>query len=311
MTAMAPSASSAPDRSHTPAVDVAVSPETPRTELAGAYAECERIARASSSSFTLAFRLLPPERRSALAALYAYCRMVDDAADESADPARVLSEWRVELARLRSGTPKHPVGIALADAVRRFAIPTDHLADILTGVEMDLTPRVYETFDELRRYCYHVAAAVGLAALPIFGCRDVRSRTYAEALGIALQLTNILRDLAEDAERGRIYLPREDLQRFGYRERDLYTHTRNGALKALVEFEVERTREFYRAARANVVARDRRALVAAEGMRLVYQRLLGRIAADPGRIFGPRLSVPTHEKALCVLAAWLRGRSVR
>jgi phytoene synthase len=279
--------------------------------LAAAYAECERIARASSSSFTLAFRLLPVERRGGLAALYAYCRMVDDAADESADPVAALAEWRAELRRLRDGAPTHPVAIALADAVRRFAIPVAHLDEILTGVEMDVVPRAYETFDELRGYCYHVAAAVGLAALPIFGCRDLRSRAYAEALGIALQLTNILRDVAEDAERGRIYLPREDLQRFGYGERELHTHARNDALHALVAFEVERARDFYRAARASMVARDRRALVAAEGMRLVYQRLLARIAADPDTIFGPRLAVPTHEKALCVLAAWLRSRSVR
>jgi phytoene synthase len=279
--------------------------------LAAAYAECERIARVSSSSFTLAFRLLPVERRGALAALYAYCRMVDDAADESADPAAALAEWRAELGRLRDGVPTHPVAVALGDAVRRFAIPIAHLDEILTGVEMDVVPRAYETFDELRVYCYHVAAAVGLATLPIFGCRDLRSRAYAEALGIALQLTNILRDVAEDAERGRIYLPREDLQRFGYSERDLHTQARNEALHALIGFEVERARDFYRVARASIVPRDRRALVAAEGMRLVYQRLLARIAADPDAVFGPRLGVPKHEKALCVLAAWLRGRSVR
>jgi len=279
--------------------------------LAAAYAECERIARASSSSFTLAFRLLPAERRGGLAALYAYCRMVDDAADESADPAAALAEWRAELGRLRDGVPTHPVMVALADAVRRFAIPVAHLDEILMGVEMDVVPRAYETFDELRVYCYHVAAAVGLATMPIFGCRDLRSRAYAEALGIALQLTNILRDVAEDAERGRIYLPREDLRRFGYGERELYTHARNDAFRALIGYEVERAHDFYRAARASIVSRDRRALVAAEGMRLVYQRLLARIAADPEAIFGPRLGVPTHEKALCVLAAWLRSRSVR
>ncbi|MBI3767609.1 MAG: presqualene diphosphate synthase HpnD [Deltaproteobacteria bacterium] len=276
--------------------------------LADAYAECERIARASSSSFTLAFRLLSHERRQALAALYAYCRIVDDAADESRDPAAALAWWRAELARLREGTPTHPVAVALADAVRRFAVPTQYLTEILTGVEIDLTPRTYETFADLRGYCYHVAAAVGLAALPIFGCRDLRSRAYAEALGIALQLTNILRDVAEDAERGRIYLPREDLRRFGYRERDLHTHVRNDAWRALVAFEVGRTRGFYRAARSSIAARDRRALVAAEGMRLVYQRLLARIAADPDAVFGPRVRVPVSEKALCALAAWVRTR---
>ncbi len=289
------------------AAAVVAPPASPPT-LDAAYAECERIARASSSSFTLAFHLLPPDRRRALAALYAYCRIVDDAADESREPRAALTAWRAELERLRDGAPTHPVAVALADAIRRFAVPTQHLDEILTGVEMDLNPRRYETFDELREYCYHVAVAVGLAALPIFGCRDLRSRAYAEALGLALQLTNILRDVAEDAERGRIYLPREDLRRFGYRERDLVTHTRNAAWRALVAFEVERMRGFYRAARASIAPRDRRALVAAEGMRLVYQRLLARIARDPDAIFGPRVGVPLVEKALCALAAWLRGR---
>jgi phytoene synthase len=292
------------DRDRAAAAPSGASPPT----LDAAYADCERIARASSSSFTLAFRLLPHDRRRALAALYAYCRIVDDAADESRDPRAAVAEWRVELERLRQGEPTHPVAIALADAVRRFAVPTQHLAEILTGVEMDLTPRTYETFDELRAYCYHVAAAVGLAALPIFGCHDLRSRTYAEALGVALQLTNILRDVAEDAERGRIYLPREDLRRFGYCDRELVTHTRNDAWRALVAFEVERARGFYRAARTSIAARDRRALVAAEGMRLVYQRLLARLAADPDAIFGPRVGVPLVEKALCALAAWVRAQ---
>jgi phytoene synthase len=279
--------------------------------LAAAYAECERVAAASSSNFTLAFKLLPSERRAGLTALYAFCRVVDDAADESAEPTAAVAAWRTELAAVFDGTATHPVAVALADTVRRFAVPAQYLADILTGVEMDLTRRRYETFDELRRYCYHVAAAVGLAALPIFGCRDVRSRSYAEALGIALQLTNILRDLPEDAERGRIYLPLEDLQRFGYRERDLLTHVRGDAFRALIRCEVDRARTFHRTARANIAVRDRRALVAAEGMRLVYQRLLARIASDPDAIFGPRLRVPTPEKALCAVTAWLRSRGAR
>lgn len=279
--------------------------------VAVAYAECERIARASSSSFTLAFRLLPPERRTALAALYAYCRVIDDAADETGNPAAALVVWRRELARLQEGSATHPVAVALADAVQRFAIPMRHLDEILTGVEMDLTACTYDTFADLERYCYHVASAVGLAALPILGCRDVQSRAYAEALGVALQLTNILRDVAEDAERGRIYVPREDLRRFGYAERDLRTSVRNDAFRALVVFEVERAREFYAHARRNVTARDRRALAAAEGMRLVYQRLLARIAADPDAIYAGRVRVPVVEKALCAVAAWVRSRSPR
>jgi len=277
-------------------------------DVAAAYGECERLASASHSSFLQAFRLLAPERRAGLTALYAFCRAVDDAVDEHASATAAIAAWRAELAAALRGEATHPIAIAIGDTVRRFGIAPRHLEEIVTGVEMDLEQRRYETFDALRRYCYHVAAAVGLAALPIFGCRDPRSRAYAEALGTALQLTNILRDVAEDAERGRIYLPLEDLRRFGYRERDLFTHTRGPALIALVRFECDRARELYRMARASVAPADRRALAPAEGMRLVYQRLLARIVAAPEAIFGPRIAVPLYEKALCTAIAWMRTR---
>ncbi len=277
------------------------------SDLDAAYAECGRIVRASGSSFHQAFRLLPDERRRSLEALYAFCRVVDDAADEGGGAA-ALAEWRHELVRVTSGVPLHPVGIALADSIRRFAIPPRHLEEILDGVTMDLAPQRFATFGELRRYCYLVAAAVGLATIPIFGCRDPRSLDYAEALGIALQLTNIIRDLAEDAERGRVYLPLEDLRRFGYQERELVTHTRNDAFRALVAFECSRAREFYGAARAAVVPGDRRALAAAEGMRLVYQRVLARAAANPDLLFGPTIRLPRWQKAFWAGLAWLQTR---
>ena len=285
--------------------------EAARTGSVGlddAYAECGRIVRASGSSFHQAFRLLPLERRRSLEALYAFCRVVDDAADEGAGGAAALGWWRDELARALAGAATHPVGVALADSVRRFAIPPQHLTEIVDGVAMDLAPQRFATFAELRRYCYLVAAAVGLATIPIFGCRDPRSRNYAEALGIALQLTNITRDLAEDAERGRIYLPLEDLRRFGYPERELVTHTRNAAFRSLVAFECARAREFYGAARAAVTTVDRRALAAAEGMRLVYQRVLAKIAAHPDAIFGPPIRLPRYQKALWAGLAWVRTR---
>ena len=287
-------------------------------ELEAAYAECGRIVRASGSSFHQAFRLLPAERRRSLEALYAYCRVVDDAADGSGDAASdcrdaaaAVARWRDELARVFAGTPTHPVGIALADSMRRFAIPPQHLVEILDGVAMDLVPQRFETFAELRRYCYHVAAAVGLATIPIFGCRDPRSRDYAEALGIALQLTNIVRDLAEDAERGRVYLPQEDLRRFGYGERDLVTHVRNDAFRALIAFQCTRAREFYAAARTALTQADQRALAPAEGMRLVYQRVLATIAARPEAVFGPQVRVPRWQKIALAGCAWVRTRLPR
>ena len=282
-----------------------------------AYAECGRIVRASGSSFHQAFRLLPLERRRSLEALYAYCRVVDDAADagtvdgKAAGGRPAIDEWRRELDRILADAPTHPVGVALVDSIHRFAIPTQHLREILDGVAMDLTPQRFATFTELRRYCYLVAAAVGLATIPIFGCRDPRSRDYAEALGIALQLTNITRDLAEDAERGRIYLPEEDLRRFGYSERALVTHTRNDAFRALIAFECTRAREFYAAARAALTPTDQRALAPAEGMRLVYQRVLAKIAAHPEAVFGPQVRLPRWQKAALAGFAWLRTRVLR
>ena len=292
------------DRGRAERVDAAA----PAANIEAAYAECGRVVRDSGSSFHHAFRLLPPDRRRGLEALYAFCRVVDDAADEAGDAATAVAEWRTELTRALAGTATRPVTIALGDAVGRFGIPAVHLGEIVDGVSMDLEHRRYETFDELRRYCYHVAAAVGLAALPIFGCRDPRSRVYAESLGIALQLTNIIRDIPEDAERGRIYLPLEDLRRFGYRERELLTHTRNAAFRALVGHECGRARELFRAARTILPGADRRALAPAEGMRLVYQRLLARLAARPEAIFGPRVRVPLVEKALCTAVAWIGTR---
>jgi phytoene synthase len=285
---------------------VVVGDRTSVVGLEDAYAECGRIVRASGSSFSQAFRLLPLERRRSLEALYAFCRVIDDAADEGVGGAAALAWWREELERVLAGAATHPVGVALADSVRRFAILPRHLTEIVEGVAMDLAPQRFATFAELRRYCYLVASAVGLATIPIFGCRDPRSRDYAEALGIALQLTNIMRDVAEDAERGRIYLPLEDLRRFGYRERELLTHTRNEAFRALVKFQCARAREFYGAAQAAVTPVDRRALAPAEGMRLVYQRVLARIAAHPEAIFGPPLRLPRYQKAFWVGLAWLR-----
>jgi phytoene synthase len=273
-----------------------------------AYASCAAIATRSGSSFLQAFRLLPDERRRGLEALYAFCRLVDDAADEATDPAAALAGWRAELALVFAGTPRHPVGVALADTVRRFGIRRQHLDDVVTGVEMDLERRRYETFEELRHYCHHVASAVGLATVPILGCRGAASERYAESLGVALQLTNILRDLAEDAERGRIYLPLEDLRRFGYGERELLTHTRGDAFRALMAFECARAAALYREARAGLAPEDRRALAPAEGMRLVYQRLLARIRRRPEAVFGPRLGVSRGEKIACVATAWVRSR---
>ena len=179
---------------------------------------CAEKAAQSGSSFYYSFRLLAPARRRAITALYAYCREVDDVVDEVSDPdvARAkLAWWRSEVERIYGGTPQHPVAIALQDAVRRYRLPKEHLLRVIDGMQMDLEKTRYRTFAELEDYCDHVAGVVGLLSAEIFGYQDARTRDYAQKLGVAFQLTNIIRDVGEDARRGRIYLPQEDLDRFG------------------------------------------------------------------------------------------------
>jgi phytoene synthase len=278
-------------------------------DLRQAYAYCQAVARHSSSNFYYAFHLLGPERRAALCAVYAFCRFVDDIADDAGrrDPAVLLQRWRAELARVFAGTAEHPIGCALADAVRRFALPHQPFLDLIDGVEMDLTRRRYETFDELYQYCYRVASTVGLLCIEIFGYQKSSARDYAVDLGIAFQLTNILRDVHEDAQRGRIYLPLEDLRRFNCTEADLLSGQFSPRVEALMAFECNRARAYYRNARAALAAADRSSLVAAEAMRSIYERLLDRIEARHFNVFGPKVTLPRYEKLTLALAAW--GRS--
>lgn len=277
--------------------------------LQQAHAYCQQVARRSSSNFYYAFHLLGPERRAALCAVYAFCRFVDDIADDAGrhDPAVLLQRWRAELTRVFAGTPEHPIGYALADSVRRFTLPEKPFLDLIDGVGMDLTRRRYETFDELYHYCYRVASTVGLLCIEIFGYQQPSARDYAVNLGIALQLTNILRDVHEDAQRDRIYLPLEDLRRFDCTEADLLSGHFSPRVEALMAYECGRARTYYRQARAALAAEDRSSLVAAEAMRSIYERLLDRIEARHFNVFGPKVTLPRYEKVTLALAAW--GRS--
>jgi len=285
----------------------AVAPATP--SLRDAYAYCEEVTRRSSSNFFYAFRLLSSERRTALFAVYAFCRFVDDIADDEGkrDPARLLARWRDELARVYNGSPTHPIGRALADAALRFGLEQRHFLDLIRGVEMDLTCRRYATFDQLYEYCYLVASTVGLLCIEIFGHRHASARDYAVDLGIAFQLTNILRDVMEDGRRGRIYLPLEDLRRFDCTEAELLSGRYSPRLGALMAFECGRARAYYLRARGALAAEDRGSLAAAEAMRLIYERLLDRIEARHFDVFGPKVTLPRYEKVTLALAAW--GRS--
>jgi phytoene synthase len=219
----------------------------------------------------------------------------------------LLNTWREELQHCYAGTPHHPISQALADTVRRFPIAQAHLAGIIDGVEMDLSRSRYHTFAELYDYCYHVASLVGLVCIEIFGYRNPTAREYAINLGVAFQLTNILRDVGEDARRNRIYLPTEDLLCFSYPEQDLYAGTYNDAFVRLMAFEGQRAKEYYARAIANLAAEDRRSLAAAEAMRLIYSRLLEKLEAQHFRVFATRVSLTTPGKVVLALTAWLRG----
>jgi phytoene synthase len=270
------------------------------------------LARRSGSNFYYAFLFLPRRKREAMYALYAFCRTVDDAVDQGGgspgDQRRVLAEWRAELRRAYLGRATQPIAVRLAEVIRDFPIPREHLEAILDGVEMDIDKRRYATFEELYEYCYRVAAAVGLASIEIFGYSDLRARDYAVNLGIALQLTNILRDLRTDAERGRIYLPLDELRRFGYSEDDLLRGRYTQAYFELMRFQADRTHAYYRAARAALPRADRRRLAAAEIMGVIYRALLRAIEARRFRVFERRIRLSTPRRLALAAGVYLRAQ---
>ena len=274
------------------------------------YARCAEITRRSSSNFYYAFMLLPAERRRALHAVYAFCRFIDDIADDesSRDPGILLARWREEVDRVYAGAPTRAISRALADSVAHFNIPREHFDEIITGVEMDLTRNRYATFAELRQYCYRVASAVGLICIEIFGYTNPAARDYAEKLGIACQLTNILRDVREDAARKRIYLPLEDLARFHVSEEEILHSVYNENFVRLMEFEAARAQDFYREAEAALPAEDRGTLLTAEAMRMIYGALLDRIVRSNYRVLDRRHSLPAPLKLYLVGRAWASGR---
>lgn len=281
----------------------------PDPSVRAARAYCAAVTRRSGTSFATAFRLLDPERRAALYAVYAFCRFVDDVADDDArhDPAGLLARWREELDHIYGGTPTHPIGVALADAVRRFSLDRRHFDDLIRGVETDLERHRYETFDALAEYCYRVASTVGLLCIEIFGYAHASACDYARDLGIAFQLTNILRDVLEDARRGRIYLPLDDLERFDVDEKELLAGRYSPRLGALLAFECGRARAYYLRAQGALAAEDRASLAAAEAMRRIYERLLDRIEERRFDVFGARITLARREKVALTLRAWLRG----
>jgi phytoene synthase len=262
-----------------------------------------RITRTSGTSFYYAFRILPAAKRRAIYALYAFCRVVDDCVDEEGGEGEAgLQRWLAEVHRCYAGRPETELGRELAEAVARFPVPRACFEEIVDGCRMDLGTRRYATFAELRVYCERVASAVGLASIEIFGYDDPGTRDYAVELGLALQLTNILRDIGDDAGRGRLYLPLEDLAAHGVGEEALLAAARApgghrpAGLAALLEFEAERARTHYARAAALLPERDRRSMLAAEIMGAVYRALLEEWARRGHPVGGERTALGKPRK---------------
>ncbi len=279
-----------------------------------AQAFCTNLTKNSGSNFYYSFLFLPSARRDAMYTVYAFCKAVDSAVDEpppGSNPEEELRRWRAELDAAYGGTPTWPIMISLAHHVKELSIPKAYFAELIKGVEMDLTTPRYQTFDELSVYCYRVASVVGLICLHIFGPISPHAQDYAVDLGMAFQLTNILRDIGSDAEQGRLYLPLEDLARFGCTESDLLLRKESPQLLELLRFEAEKARQFYAKAQAaleSLPARDRRALTVAEIMRALYSRILERIERPSHQIFGPRTRLSTAHRLAVAAGVWLRAR---
>jgi phytoene synthase len=270
-----------------------------------------RLTRKSRSNFFYAFLCLPRAQREAIYACYAFCRIVDDAVDLGQDRAAQRAElqrWRDEIARVYEGQPEHPAGQRLQVAVRQFPIPRVALEEIIAGVEMDMDHPTYETFEALYPYCYRVASAVGLCCIEIFGYTDPRAREYAVNLGVALQLTNILRDVHADARIGRVYLPQSDLRRFGVTAEDLAQGRYTPQFVELMTFEAARAREYYERAWAALPPGDARSLFAAEIMGRTYFALLRAIEARRFDVFNGRVTLPAHRRVGIALRCWAGAR---
>ena len=271
---------------------------------------CQQKAAASGSSFYYSFLFLPIERRQAIMALYAFCREVDDIVDDCLDPSIAHSKldwWRGEVLRIDKGEASHPVGLALAEVRKRFSLPAEQLLEIIDGMQMDLSQTRYLDFKTLRLYCYRVASVVGLLAAEIFGNQDRQTLKYAHDLGLALQLTNIIRDVGEHARRGRIYLPIEDLQRFNVPASDLLQGEHSDKFVALMQFQTERAISFYDQALAQLPAIDRKAQRPGLIMAAIYRTLLNEIARDGFLVLDRRTSLTPVRKLWIASSTWLKG----
>jgi len=271
---------------------------------------CQQKAAQSGSSFYYSFLFLPPERRRAITALYAYCREVDDVVDECTDVsvARTkLTWWREEVAKLYAGNPQHPVTKALASAIGTYCIQQQNMLELIDGMAMDLEYNRYPDFDTLKGYCHRVAGVVGLMSASIFGYADRQTLEYAPELGLAFQLTNIIRDVGEDARRNRIYLPLDELEKFGVAEGDIQAARETDSFQKLMTFQIERALAHYDTAFAKLPARDRKPQIPGIIMAGIYRTLLEEIRAEGCHVLKQRTALTPLRKLWIASKTWFKG----
>jgi phytoene synthase len=269
---------------------------------------CQEKAASSGSSFYYSFLFLPPVQRRAIIALYAFCREVDDVVDECHDvdiARRKLDWWREEIVACFRGEPRHPVTRALQTTLQQFNLPAEYFQELIDGMAMDLERQRYESFSELALYCHRVAGVVGLMSAEIFGYRQRQTLKYAEALGTACQLTNIIRDVREDAERGRIYLPLDELQAFGVDPRDIVGVRSGDSLRELLAFQARRAHDYYTRAFEQLPEQDRYTQRSGLIMAAIYQALLTEIETDGYRVMQQRIALTPLRKF------WIAWRTAR
>ncbi|MEE9448505.1 MAG: presqualene diphosphate synthase HpnD [Ignavibacteriaceae bacterium] len=270
----------------------------------------KEISKKSKSSFYYAFNLLPSAKRDAMNTVYAFCRQTDDIVDEGSDPASLkyekLRKWRIELEKSFSGHSEYLILNKLSSTIQKFNIPIEPFFELLKGMEMDLQKNRYLTFDDLQLYCYRVASTVGLMCVEIFGYKHASTRDFAVNLGIALQLTNILRDIKKDAENGRIYLPQEDLKKFNYNENDILNQIYNSNFTGMMKYEIARAKEYFDKATASLNIEDKAAMFAARAMQHIYYKMLGKIVDVDYDIYNNNIKVSTFQKVGISVGVWAK-----
>ena len=285
-------------------------PHGEKTATGVVAVDAAKITRQSKSNLALAFVSLGREQRDDITTFYAFCRLIDDIADSPdlslADKRKGLTHWRASLRGARAGEPE--LATELRALIAKYRLTPEMLEEIIAGVEMDLSISRYATFEDLRLYCYRVASAVGLVSIEIFGYRNSRCREYAIELGLALQSTNIIRDVGKDLRSDRVYLPQQELAQFGVSDADLFAHKHDERFVALMQFQAARSHAFYDKARAALPPEDRRSMIAAEIMGSVYRSLLRKIERDSFRVFDRDYRLNRLQKAGYVAAHVLHLR---